>query len=69
MTRRGQQMVLTDDGPLLVDGPVVITMPDGAVVESGRPVVAVCVCRRSKRYPFCDTSHRKKVRTPTEDRP
>jgi CDGSH-type Zn-finger protein len=22
----------------------------------------VCACRRSKRYPFCDTSHRRKVR-------
>ncbi|MGE7438831.1 CDGSH iron-sulfur domain-containing protein [Kitasatospora sp. NPDC001175] len=24
-----------------------------------RPVVALCACRRSRRYPFCDTSHRR----------
>ena len=23
-------------------------------------VVALCACRRSKRYPFCDTSHRRR---------
>jgi CDGSH-type Zn-finger protein len=29
----------------------------------------VCACRRSKRYPFCDTSHRRKVRqTPADSR-
>lgn len=64
-----REMVLTEDGPLLVEGPVSIVMPDGSVVESGRPVVALCVCRRSKRYPLCDTSHRKRVRTPTDDEP
>jgi CDGSH-type Zn-finger protein len=32
-------------------------------VRSDRPVTALCVCRRSRRAPFCDTSHRRKVRT------
>ncbi|MGW7698043.1 CDGSH iron-sulfur domain-containing protein [Kitasatospora sp. NPDC054768] len=27
-----------------------------------RPVVALCACRRSRRYPFCDTSHRRRAR-------
>lgn len=45
-------------GPLLIEGPVRIEMPDGAVVESDRFVVAVCTCRRSRDYPLCDTSHR-----------
>jgi CDGSH-type Zn-finger protein len=49
-------------GPVLVEGPVELALPDGTVVSSDRFVVAVCACRRSKRYPFCDTSHRKKVR-------
>ena len=31
-------------------------------MTSERPVVALCACRRTKRYPFCDTSHRRKVR-------
>ena len=44
--------------PELVEGPVDYTLPDGTRVKSDRPVVAICVCRRSRRYPFCDTSHR-----------
>ncbi|RKT54794.1 CDGSH iron-sulfur domain-containing protein [Saccharothrix australiensis] len=49
-------------GPLLVEGPVEIVQEDGTTVTSDRFVVAVCVCRRSKRYPWCDTSHRKRRR-------
>jgi CDGSH-type Zn-finger protein len=45
-------------GPVLVQGPVRIEMPDGSVVESDRFMVAICTCRRSKSYPLCDTSHR-----------
>lgn len=46
-------------GPILVEGPVRIEMPDGSTVESDRFMVAICACRRSKTYPLCDTSHRK----------
>ena len=45
-------------GPVMVQGPVRIEMPDGGVVESDRFMVAICACRRSKDYPLCDTSHR-----------
>ena len=55
---RVQRVVVTPDGPLLVDGPVDIDLPDGRRVRSERPVTAVCVCGRSARYPICDTSHR-----------
>ena len=47
-------------GPALVQGPVYIEMPDGSVVDSDRFMVAICMCRRSKTYPLCDTSHRKR---------
>lgn len=47
------------NGPVLVSGPVRIEMPDGEVVESDRFMVAICTCRRSGRYPLCDTSHRR----------
>ncbi|MFD8695598.1 CDGSH iron-sulfur domain-containing protein [Kitasatospora purpeofusca] len=33
--------------------------PDGTVRLCERPVVALCACRRSRRQPFCDTSHRR----------
>jgi len=59
---RVTRVTLTDDGPVLVAGPVEIEMPDGSVVRSNRAVTALCVCRRSRRRPFCDTSHRRKVR-------
>lgn len=57
-----RRVTLVPDGPLLVDGPVEVELPDGTVVPCDRPVVALCTCRRSRRQPFCDTSHRTKVR-------
>ena len=61
------RILLTDEGPMLVSGPVEIELPDGRRVRSDRPVTALCTCRRSRRQPFCDTSHRRKVRTSTEE--
>ena len=58
-----REVVLTDEGPVLISGPVEVVLPDGRRVRSDRPVTALCVCRRSRRAPFCDTSHRRKVRT------
>ncbi|MFF7409473.1 CDGSH iron-sulfur domain-containing protein [Streptomyces lydicus] len=52
-------MTLTPDGPLLVEGPVEVIGADGTVVVSRRFVVALCTCRRSRSYPWCDTSHRR----------
>jgi len=60
---RAREIIITDDGPLLVAGPVEIVLPDGRRVKSDRPVTALCVCKRSRRQPFCDTSHRCRVRT------
>ncbi|MBT2869911.1 CDGSH iron-sulfur domain-containing protein [Streptomyces sp. McG7] len=45
-------------GPMLVEGPVEVELEDGSVVSSDRFQVALCTCRRSRRYPWCDTSHR-----------
>jgi CDGSH-type Zn-finger protein len=58
---------MTEGGPFLVEGPVELELPDGTTVTSERPVVALCACRRTKRYPFCDTSHRRKVRPQAAD--
>ncbi|MGW7436938.1 CDGSH iron-sulfur domain-containing protein [Streptomyces sp. NPDC054849] len=56
-------------GPVLVEGPVEIVLDDGTVARSDRFAAAVCTCRRSRTYPWCDTSHRPRERTtPTEDR-
>ncbi|WP_215455603.1 CDGSH iron-sulfur domain-containing protein [Streptomyces sp. ATCC 21386] len=47
-------------GPLLVEGPVEVTLEDGTTVSSDRFCVALCTCRRSRIYPWCDTSHRRR---------
>jgi CDGSH-type Zn-finger protein len=47
-----------------VEGPVEVQLPDGTVARSDRFMVAVCTCRRSLNYPWCDTSHRRRSREP-----
>lgn len=54
-------------GPIMVEGPVRIEMPDGSVVESDRFMVALCACKRSKNFPLCDTSHRRRRRSDADD--
>ena len=45
-------------GDRVVEGPVEVELEDGTGVTSDRFRVALCTCRRSRRYPWCDTSHR-----------
>ncbi len=39
-----------------------VELPDGTHVRSDRFMVAVCACGRSRTYPLCDTSHRRRRR-------
>ncbi|MBO1335708.1 CDGSH iron-sulfur domain-containing protein [Streptomyces sp. VRA16 Mangrove soil] len=45
-------------GPFLVEGPVDVVDEAGTVHTSHRFRVALCTCRRSRTFPWCDTSHR-----------
>ncbi|QDQ99183.1 CDGSH iron-sulfur domain-containing protein [Tomitella fengzijianii] len=45
-------------GPLLVEGPLEVSLPSGEVVRSNRFMVAICMCHRSAVYPLCDASHK-----------
>jgi CDGSH-type Zn-finger protein len=65
--RGPRRVTVVPGGPVLVEGPVELSTPEGELVRSDRFLVAVCACRRSKRFPFCDTSHRKRVRTQADD--
>ncbi|MFB7864364.1 MULTISPECIES: CDGSH iron-sulfur domain-containing protein [unclassified Streptomyces] len=56
-------MPVEPDGPILVEGPVEIVLKDGTTARSDRFMVALCTCRRSRTYPWCDTSHRRRERT------
>ena len=71
MSRTDPRIVrVVPNGPVLVERPVRIELPDGSVVESDRFMVAICACRRSKTYPLCDTSHRLRRRgEPSAQRP
>ncbi|PZS40669.1 MAG: iron-binding protein [Pseudonocardiales bacterium] len=60
-----RRVALTDDGPVLVHGPIEVVLTDGQKVISDRAVTALCTCLRSRRYPICDTSHRRRVRNST----
>jgi CDGSH-type Zn-finger protein len=59
---RRRAVMLTKEGPVLVPGPIEVVLPDGRRMTSDRAVTALGRCRRSRRYPFCDTSHRRRVR-------
>ncbi|WP_398862180.1 CDGSH iron-sulfur domain-containing protein [Streptomyces sp. C11-1] len=58
---RPRRVVVGRDGPILVEGPVVVVNDDGTTTRSDRFVAAICTCRRSRTYPWCDTSHRRRV--------
>ncbi|MBH5333486.1 CDGSH iron-sulfur domain-containing protein [Streptomyces pactum] len=58
--RPARRVILDPGGPVLVEGPVEVTLPDGRVARSDRFMVALCACRRSRSYPWCDTSHRRR---------
>ncbi|WP_245594351.1 CDGSH iron-sulfur domain-containing protein [Actinospica robiniae] len=60
--RRVRVVMPEEIGPMLVEGPVEIVLANGSVHVSERPTVALCTCRRSRSFPFCDTSHRRRSR-------
>ena len=64
-----RRVTVVPGGPVLIEGPVELVTDDDQVVTSDRFVVAICVCRRSRRYPFCDTSHRQRIRQDVDDHP
>ncbi|MGW8487722.1 CDGSH iron-sulfur domain-containing protein [Streptomyces sp. NPDC055886] len=65
-----RRVVVNREGPILVEGPVEVVGDDGTTARSDRFVVAICTCRRSRTYPWCDTSHRRrKPAGPSESRP
>jgi len=45
------------DGPILVEGPVALTAPDGSVDVHDR--LFLCRCGSSSTKPFCDGTHKR----------
>lgn len=52
---------LRDNGPFVVEGPVVLTDAEGNefTVDSNKPAIALCRCGKSENRPFCDGAHNK----------
>ena len=46
------------NGPLLVDGIIEVTKPDGTI-ENKEKTTAFCRCGASSNKPYCDGEHRK----------
>ncbi len=44
------------DGPILIDGPVTLTAPDGTTSTTDR--LFLCRCGASATKPLCDGSHK-----------
>ena len=58
MSTRPVRVRACSQGPLLVRGADVIVDEDGMEHLVSRPVVALCVCDRSARKPWCDSTHK-----------
>ncbi|WP_228044442.1 CDGSH iron-sulfur domain-containing protein [Streptomyces ferrugineus] len=66
---RPRRVRVQRDGPLLIEGPVEVVGENGEVTASRRFTVAICTCRRSRTFPWCDTSHRRCGRRSGTGRP
>ncbi|MFH8349933.1 CDGSH iron-sulfur domain-containing protein [Streptomyces sp. NPDC018045] len=62
--KEARRVVQDPGGPVLIEGPVEVELDDGTTARSDRPFVALCMCRRSRSFPWCDTSHRGRKRPP-----
>lgn len=51
------KMKLIPNGPIMVEGPLELTLADGSVVEKDK--AHLCRCGASKNKPYCDGSHAK----------
>lgn len=52
------EVTLCPGGPALIRGATVIRDEMGEPHDVTRPVVAVCLCGKSQRAPWCDGTHK-----------
>ena len=52
------KVVVRDNGPFLVTGPVTVEDGDGNTFDlGGKETIALCRCGASENRPFCDGAH------------
>ena len=55
-TNTPTQIQVIPNGPLRITGKLVVTKPDGTIVE--KDVATFCRCGASANKPFCDGGHK-----------
>lgn len=53
------KITVKKDGPLRVEGPIVLEDHEGNPIEVPKRVISLCRCGGSKKKPFCDGTHSK----------
>ena len=52
------KVVVRDNGPFLVSGPITVEDADGQSFDlGGKETIALCRCGASENRPFCDGAH------------
>ena len=55
------QIKVMKNGPLLIEGKLIITDENEDINETDGKMIALCRCGHSANKPFCDGSHKKSV--------
>jgi CDGSH-type Zn-finger protein len=53
------EIQVTNSGPYVVTGPVILKDADGNVYDTGDRNAVLCRCGHSGNKPFCDGTHKK----------
>jgi CDGSH-type Zn-finger protein len=60
MSEETVKITVRPNGPLRVEGHIVLTDADGKEWDlAGKPAISLCRCGASQNRPFCDGSHNK----------
>lgn len=59
MSEEEVRIVVRENGPYLVKGPVRLVDAEGASFVVDKPTIALCRCGASTTKPFCDGTHSK----------
>jgi CDGSH-type Zn-finger protein len=51
---------IRDNGPILIEGPVVLLDAEGQAfaLDPAKPAIGLCRCGQSHKKPFCDGAHK-----------
>ena len=60
MSEEAVKITVRPNGPLRVEGPVVLQDAEGRAWDlTGKPGISLCRCGASENKPFCDGAHKR----------